>query len=113
MADSRHKVVKHFRFTESEARALRKCAKQYGMTDSDYMRFLLSQRPSDYPEIRRMVSGLINEVNHIGNNINQIARKNNAGFYSSDDMESLRSYMRKLIIATREVEKKIGGNEGT
>ena len=110
MADNRHKIVKHFRFTESEVRTIRKCAKQYGMTDSDYMRFLLSQKPVDYPEIRLMLSDLINEVNHIGNNINQIARKNNAGFYSRDDMENLRAYMRKLINATREVEKKIGGN---
>ena len=113
MADNRHKVVKHFRFTESEARTLRKHAKKYGMTDSDYMRFILSQKPADYQEIRLMLSGLINEINHIGNNINQIARKNNAGFYSHDDMESLRCYMRKLINATREVEKKIGSNEGT
>lgn len=110
MADNRHKVVKHFRFTESEAQALRKSAEKYGMTDSDYLRFLLSQKPLDYPEIRMKLSDLINEVNHIGNNINQIARKNNAGFYSRDDMESLRSYMRKLIMVTREVEKKIGSN---
>ena len=80
MADNRHKVVKHFRFTETEAKTLRKFAKMYGMTDSDYMRFLLSQNPEDYPEIRQMLSELINEVNHIGNNINQIARKNNAGW---------------------------------
>ena len=60
-----------------------------------------------------MLSELINEVNHIGNNINQIARKNNAGFYNRDDMESLRSYMRKLILSVREVEKKIGSNKGS
>ena len=70
-----------------------------------------SQKPEDYPEIRQMLSELINEVNHIGNNINQIARKNNAGFYNRDDMESLRSYMRKLILSVREVEKKIGSNK--
>mgnify|MGYP000762939594 FL=1 len=58
-----------------------------------------------------MLSELINEVNHIGNNINQITRKNNAGFYNRDDMESLRSYMRKLILSVREVEKKIGSNK--
>jgi hypothetical protein len=69
--------------------------------------------PEDYPEIRQMLSELINEVNHIGNNINQIARKNNAGFYNRDDMESLRSYMRKLILSVREVEKKIGSNKGS
>ncbi len=111
MADNRHKVVKHFRFTETEAKTLKKFAKMYGMTDSDYMRFLLSQKLEDYPEIRQMLSELINEVNHIGNNINQIARKNNAGFYNRDDMESLRSYMRKLILSVREVEKKIGSNK--
>lgn len=113
MVDNRHKVVKHFRFTETEAKTLKKFAKMYGMTDSDYMRFLLSQKPEDYPEIRQMLSELINEVNHIGNNINQIARKNNAGFYNRDDMESLRSYMRKLILSVREVEKKIGSNKGS
>lgn len=39
MADNRHKVVKHFRFTETEAKTLRKFAQMYGMTDSDYMQF--------------------------------------------------------------------------
>ena len=72
-----------------------------------------NNRPSDYPEIRIMLSNLINEVNHVGNNINQIARKNNAGFYSRNDMESLRAYMRKLIMSTREVEKCIGSYEGS
>ena len=36
------------------------------------------------------------------------ARKNNAGFYSRDDMDNLRAYMKKLINATRKVEEKIG-----
>ncbi|MFR6563404.1 MAG: plasmid mobilization relaxosome protein MobC [Eubacterium ventriosum] len=54
-----------------------------------------------------LISNLINEVNHIGNNINQIARKNNAGFYSRDDMDSLRAYMKKLINATRKVEERL------
>ena len=78
MADNRHNVVKTFKFTRAEADLLKNSAKEYGMTDSDYMRFLLSQKPLDYPEIRLLISNLINEVNHIGNNINQIARKNNA-----------------------------------
>lgn len=108
MADNRHNVVKTFKFTRAEADLLKNRAQEYGMTDSDYMRFLLSQKPLDYPEIRLLISNLINEVNHIGNNINQIARKNNAGFYSRDDMENLRAYMKKLINVTRKVEEKIG-----
>ena len=96
MENGRHRVVKHFRFTETEAAKLRKLAKEFNMTESEYIRLLL-----------------INEVNHVGNNINQIARKNNAGFYSRNDMESLRAYMRKLIMSTREVEKCIGSYEGS
>ena len=107
MENGRHRVVKHFRFTETEAAKLRKLAKEFNMTESEYIRLLLNNKPSDYPEIRIMLSNLI------GNNINQIARKNNAGFYSRNDMESLRAYMRKLIMSTREVEKCIGSYEGS
>lgn len=35
-----------------------------------------------------MLSNLIRNVNHVGNNINQIARKNNAGFYSRNDRKA-------------------------
>lgn len=113
MENGRHRVVKHFRFTETEAAKLRKLAKEFNMTESEYIRLLLNNKPSDYPEIRIMLSNLINEVNHVGNNINQITRKNNAGFYSRNDMEGLRAYMRKLIMSTREVEKCIGSYEGS
>ena len=93
MENGRHRVVKHFRFTETEAAKLRKLAKEFNMTESEYIRLLLNNKPSDYPEIRIMLSNLINEVNHVGNNINQIARKNNAGwridyFITSKDIEN-------------------------
>ena len=38
----------------------------------------------------------INEVNHIGTNINQIVHNHNSGIYSEDDKVRLIAYMRKL-----------------
>ena len=36
------------------------------------------------------------EINHIGNNINQIARKANAGFATKDDMRELLFLMKAI-----------------
>ena len=48
MENGRHRVVKHFRFTETEAAKLRKLAKEFNMTESEYIRLLLNNKPSDY-----------------------------------------------------------------
>ena len=45
-------VVKHYRLTTDDAAAFRKKAEEAGMTESDYFRLLITQQPSDYPEIR-------------------------------------------------------------
>ena len=73
MAGEKKTVVKPFRMTEKEAEKLKSDAKQRGMKESEYIRLLMSQKPNDYPEIRILLRDLINEVNAIGNNINQIA----------------------------------------
>ena len=57
-------------------------AQQANMTESEYLRLMISQKPSDYPEIRVLLRELINEVNHIGTNINQIVHNHNSGIYS-------------------------------
>lgn len=41
-----------------------------GRTESQYLRLLIRQRPDDYPEIQLQLGHLINEVNHVGVNIN-------------------------------------------
>lgn len=46
---------------------------------------------------------LINEVNHIGTNINQIVHNNNSGLYSDTDKEQLVAYMRKLNVEVNKV----------
>ena len=71
---------------------------------------LISQKPSDYPEIRVLLRELINEVNHIGTNINQIVHNHNSGIYSEADKERLVVYMRKLNTEVNNVYKTV--NEG-
>ena len=65
--------------TSEEAKLLKENALGANMGESAYLRLMISQKPNDYPEIRRLLKDLINEVNRIGVNINQIAFNNNAG----------------------------------
>ena len=96
MAGDKKTVVKPFRMTEKEAEKLRLDAEQRGIKESEYIRLLLSQKPNDYPEIRIMLRELINEVNAIGNNINQITRNHNSKLYREEDRQLLSAYMKKL-----------------
>lgn len=105
-----------FRVTKEEKKKLQEMAKEYGVTESEFLRRQIRQRPSDYPEIKILMGHLINEINHIGVNINQIVKRNNAGFYDEGDKELLEAYMRKLIDEVWEVTDKMGefkmGNSG-
>lgn len=83
-------------------------AKQAGMTESQYLRLMISQKPNDYPEVRQLLRDLINEVNRIGVNINQITHNHNAELYSKDDKERLIAYMRKLNVAVAKVVDIVG-----
>lgn len=96
------------RFTPDEAAELKTKAKEADMTESAYLRLAASQTPSDYPEIRKLLKSLINEINHIGVNINQIVKNNNSGLYSETDKERLTAYLRKLIVTVDEAVKSIG-----
>ncbi|MCD7906529.1 MAG: MobC family plasmid mobilization relaxosome protein [Clostridium sp.] len=107
MADKKE-IIKPFRMTKVEAEQLKQQAEARHLTESAYMRLLLSQKPSDYPEIRTSLKNLINEVNRIGNNINQITRNHNSGLYSQFDRERLMAYMRKLNLAVKDVVDKVG-----
>ena len=94
--------------TKKEAEFLKKSAEQNGMKESEYIRLLLSQKPNDYPEIRILLRELINEINAIGNNINQITRNHNSKLYRKEDRELLSAYMKKLNLLLREMIEKIG-----
>lgn len=108
MAGEKKDIIKPFRLTQKEAEKLKKQAQESGMKESEYIRLLLSQKPNSYPEIRILLKSLINEVNAVGNNINQITRDYNSRLYRAEDRELLCAYMKKLNMAVGEVADKIG-----
>ena len=108
MADKIHCVRKTLRLMPQEAELLASKAQAAGMNEAEYLRFIISQKPNDYPEIRLLVRKLINEVNHIGVNINQIVKNHNSSFYKQDDKDRLYSYMRRLNILMQEAVAKLG-----
>lgn len=108
MEKRQHSVSKLLRITPTEAELLKEKSEKAGMTESQYLRLMISQKPNDYPEMRQLLRNLINEVNRIGVNINQITYSHNAGLYSEDDEERLIAYMRKLNVAVAKVVDMVG-----
>ncbi len=108
MGEDKKIIIKPFRINQQEAEHLKIAACEKGMTESSYLRLLLSQKPNDYPDIRNLIKELINEVNHIGTNVNQIVKNNNSGLYLKDDKERLFAYMRKLNLVVREAVDYLG-----
>ena len=103
MADKVHCIKKTLRLTPEESKMLAVKAKESDMNEAEYLRLLISQKPNDYPEIRKLIKELINEVNHIGVNINH-----NYELYSKEDREQLIAYMKKLNKSVKEVVVIIG-----
>ena len=101
-------VKKTLRLVKEDSDLLYEKAKQTGMNENEYLRVLIREKPADMPEIRGLMKSLINEVNHIGVNVNQIARNSNAGYFGSADRQQLLAYMQKLNTAVRQVVEKLG-----
>lgn len=111
MSQDQLSFVKKFRLSPNEASELAAKAERMHMSESEFLRFMISQKPTDYPEIRILLKELINEVNHIGTNINQIVHNNNSGLYSETDKEQLVAYMRKLNVEVNKVYKVVSNRE--
>lgn len=101
-------IKKTLRLNREDADKLCQKAKQTGMNENEYLRMLIRDKTSNVPEIRGLLKALINEVNHIGVNVNQIAKGSNAGYFSSGDRQQLYAYMQKLNVAVRQVVEKLG-----
>ncbi len=87
---------KHFRFSMADAERLKKGAEQNKMSESAYIRLLLSNRPSDHQDIKDRMDSLINEIHKIGVNINQIAYACNLNpIFYEQDREKLMFYIRE------------------
>ena len=93
-------IQKTLRISEKESRIVNQEAKKYGLSVNQYFKMLLLHRPKDYPEIREILTDLRNEVNRVGNNINQIARKANESFI---DRSLVITCLKKLVVSTDSV----------
>ncbi len=101
---------KAYRLTKEQDEELKRKVGELGMTESEFIRLLITQKPKDYPEIRQMLTGLIGEVNRIGVNINEIVHNNNSMLYSDSDKSRLFAYMLKLNEKLNKVVDDIGDN---
>ncbi len=90
------KCRKEIRLTYGELEELQRQAAEMGVTESQYLRMLITNRPRDYPGIRQELQPLNNEINHIGVNINQITHNNNSRLYSEEDKHRLYVFMKNL-----------------
>ena len=101
-------IKKTLRLTNEDAELLKVKSQKYGMNENEYLRILIRDKPIDRPEIKSVLKELINEVNHIGVNINQIAKSNNAGFYTDTEKRQLFAYMQKVNVAVEQVVTQLG-----
>ncbi len=90
-----------FRLSEKEAAYLQNTASENSMSMSRYIRLLIdADMEKGIVEKRRLQNllrrDLINEINHIGVNINQITRSHNENLYSEHDKRKLFALMKKL-----------------
>ena len=101
---------KAYRLTKEQDEELKRKVAELGMTESELIRLLITEKPKDYPEIRQMLAGLIGEVNRIGVNINEIVHNNNSSLYSESDKSRLFAYMMKLNERLSKVVDDIGNH---
>ena len=101
---------KAYRLTKEQDEELKRKVAELGMTESEFIRLLISEKPKDYPEIRQMLTGLIDEVNSIGVDIGKIVHNNNSALYSESDKTRLFAYMLKLNEMLSKVVDDVGDN---
>ena len=92
------------RLNQAEAAKLRVDAKRCGLSKTAYLRRLLNgsvvrERPTE------SIDKLRTEVHHIGNNINQLARKFNAGFGTKEDARQAVELMEQVYRLMYEIAK--------
>lgn len=90
------KYRKEIRLSAAEQEKLAEEAAKMGVTESRFLRMLLTERPRDHPEIREELRKLGNEINHIGVNINQIVHNHNSRLYSDEDKHRLYVSMKQV-----------------
>lgn len=108
MSSNKRDITKIIRLNDREYQMVMENANACNMNFSTYVRYAISNVKMPNPETRKLILKLINEVNHIGNNINQIVRNNNSGLYLDSDKTRLMEYMRLLNFKVRALVEKYG-----
>lgn len=95
--------AKLIRFSEEDLKRIEQDARAAGKTFSEYIRELTLKEPAQHPEVIDVFNKLINEINHIGININQIARSANEGVLTYEDKKRLFAYLKTINKKVKEV----------
>ena len=106
-------LKKAFRLTKEQDEELKRKVAESGLTESEFIRLMITEQPKDYPEIRAMLNRLINEVNRSGVNINEIVYNNNSMLYREEDKTRLIAYMKKLNEVVKGSVRDIGNNKNS
>lgn len=104
-------IRKSVRITVEQDAELKKKVQSAGMTESEFLRLMISGRPKDYPEIRSELNRLTNEVHQIGVNINEIVYNNNTMLYKESDKRRLMAYVQKINDSLKRRVSDIGDNK--
>ena len=100
--EKRHHL--HIVLTPRQYRLLCSQAKQCRLTKRAYLASLIEGQPVKSRPSQE-IKDLRTEIHHIGNNINQIARKANAGFATKEDVRELKFLMRTIETKMTELVK--------
>lgn len=95
--------MRTIRLSEYELQRIQTDAKERGMNFSQYIRFLTRNKPNEHIEVIKLFKELTNEINRIGNNINQITKYCNSGVYTQEDKKRLYAYMKCIDEKLEEV----------
>lgn len=111
---NKYKKIIPIRFRESEYEFLKKQSMQPDISGKRYKNFsefvretLLSRNHYDDVIIKRQLADLRYEVHKIGVNINQIAKRTNAGYGKEKDLEEVKACLQKVEKSFMEYEKKV------
>ncbi|MDE6232289.1 MAG: MobC family plasmid mobilization relaxosome protein [Lachnospiraceae bacterium] len=94
-----------FRLTDADKEKLFENARNAGIPAAEYLRGIINNRNPVRREDYILIKELINSTNAIGNNINQIAKNFNSGFFDESEKTRLIKLMQELVSNTEQIIK--------
>lgn len=91
------------RLSEEDREKLIRDAEKTGISESAYLRELINNNSPQSREDLQQIKQLVYEINKIGENINQITKHVNSGFYSEHEKRKLFALMNTLVKYTEDI----------